>query len=113
MFFSPRRITPSASRGKWLRAFHLFEFSAGRRRIGSLQSGMATARKAGKVATVPRFFQPPSTHYFLFGPRGTGKSTWLRETYTDALWVDLLRPEVHRQYAAYPERLRELVAGNP
>ncbi len=63
--------------------------------------------------TVPRFFQPPSTHYFLFGPRGTGKSTWLRETYADALWVDLLRPEVHRQYAARPERLRELVAGNP
>lgn len=65
------------------------------------------------MATVPRFFQPPSTHYFLFGPRGTGKSTWLREAYADALWIDLLRPEVHRQYAARPERLRELVAGNP
>lgn len=65
------------------------------------------------MATVPRFFQPPSTHYFLFGPRGTGKSTWLREAYADALWIDLLRPDVHRQYAARPERLRELVAGNP
>jgi predicted AAA+ superfamily ATPase len=74
---------------------------------------MATAKKAGNLATVPRFFQPPSSHYFLFGPRGTGKSTWLRETYADALWIDLLRPEVHRQYAARPERLRELVAGNP
>jgi predicted AAA+ superfamily ATPase len=27
--------------------------------------------------------------------------------------VDLLRPEVHRQFLARPERLRELVAGNP
>ncbi|MFL6292945.1 MAG: ATP-binding protein [Thermoanaerobaculia bacterium] len=74
---------------------------------------MATVKKAGNLPSVPRFFRPPSTHYFLFGPRGTGKSTWLREEYADALWIDLLRPEVHRQYAARPERLRELVAGNP
>ncbi len=26
-----------------------------------------------------RFFRPPAGSYFLFGPRGTGKSTWLRE----------------------------------
>jgi uncharacterized protein len=74
---------------------------------------MATAKKEANLATVWRFFQAPSSHYFLFGPRGTGKSTWLREAYEDALWVDLLRPEVHRQFLARPERLRELVAGNP
>ena len=62
---------------------------------------------------MPRFFQAPATHFFLFGPRGTGKSTWLRRAFPEALWVDLLRPEVHRQLAARPERLRELVAGNP
>ncbi|MFP5288820.1 MAG: ATP-binding protein [Thermoanaerobaculia bacterium] len=65
------------------------------------------------MATVPRFFQAPRTHYFLFGPRGTGKSTWLRETYPEALWIDLLKPEVLRQYVARPERLREIVLGNP
>ncbi len=65
------------------------------------------------MATVPRFFQAPASHFFLFGPRGTGKSTWLRQAFPDALWVDLLRPEVHREYAARPERLRQLVAGNP
>lgn len=64
------------------------------------------------MAAVPRFFTAPTTHFFLFGPRGTGKSTWLRQTYPDALWVDLLRPEIHRQYSARPERLRELVEGN-
>src|SRR5436309_14322960 len=74
---------------------------------------MPTARNDANVATVPRFFRAPSNHFFLFGPRGTGKSTWLRQAYPDALWVDLLRPEVHRQLAARPERLRELVAGNP
>jgi predicted AAA+ superfamily ATPase len=65
------------------------------------------------MATVRRFFQAPEAHYFLFGPRGTGKSTWLRSAYPDALWIDLLAPEVHRQYLARPERLREVVAGNP
>ena len=45
------------------------------------------------MAPVGRFLKAPSTHYFLFGPRGTGKSTWLRQAYPDALWVDLLRPE--------------------
>ncbi|HEV7517845.1 MAG TPA: AAA family ATPase, partial [Thermoanaerobaculia bacterium] len=59
-----------------------------------------------------RFFQEPSTHYFFFGPRGTGKSTWLRARHPDALWIDLLAPEAQRQYAARPERLREVVAGN-
>jgi len=70
-------------------------------------------KKEAKLTTVPRFFQAPRTHYFLFGPRGTGKSTWLREAYPDALWIDLLKPEVLRQYLARPERLREVVAGDP
>lgn len=63
------------------------------------------------MATVPRFFDPPDGHYFLFGPRGTGKSTWLRHAYDDALWLDLLSPEVERRLTARPERLRDLVAG--
>lgn len=65
------------------------------------------------MPVVRRFFHPATGHYFLFGPRGTGKSTWLRHHYPVALWVDLLAPEVHREYSARPERLRELVDGNP
>lgn len=65
------------------------------------------------MATVSRFFHDPGGHYFLFGPRGTGKSTWLRAAYPDALWLDLLDPEAQRRYAARPERLRELIAGDP
>ena len=60
-----------------------------------------------------RFFQKPQGSFFLFGPRGTGKSTWLRGHLKEALFVDLLDPETYRLYAARPERLRELVAGNP
>ena len=60
-----------------------------------------------------RFFQASETSFFLFGPRGTGKSTWLHAHLQDALFVDLLAPETFRLYAARPERLRELIAGNP
>jgi len=62
---------------------------------------------------IKRVFSPPSDSYFLFGPRGTGKSTLLRSQYPGALVVDLLDPETYRSYLARPERLRELVEGNP
>lgn len=65
------------------------------------------------MATLPRFLRDPKGHYFLFGPRGTGKSTWLGMVYPDALVLDLLAPDLERRYAARPERLRELVAGHP
>jgi predicted AAA+ superfamily ATPase len=61
---------------------------------------------------IPRFFQPPSGSYFLFGPRGTGKSLWTQTHYPDALRLDLLDPNVFRTYSAHPEQLRELVEGN-
>jgi len=60
-----------------------------------------------------RFFHPPATSYLLFGPRGTGKSTYLRSFYPEALWLDLLNPETYRTYLTKPERLVELVNGNP
>jgi uncharacterized protein len=59
-----------------------------------------------------RLFTPPKGSYFLFGPRGTGKSVWTRMRYPDALRVDLLEPDVFREFQARPERLRQLVEGN-
>ena len=49
---------------------------------------------------IKRFLAPSTQTYFLFGPRGTGKSTWLKFYYPDALRIDLLKPEVIRQYQA-------------
>jgi predicted AAA+ superfamily ATPase len=46
---------------------------------------------------IPRFFNAPAQSFFLFGPRGTGKSTYLRKNYPDALWVDLLAGRVIRK----------------
>ena len=60
-----------------------------------------------------RFFRPPAGSYFLFGPRGTGKSTWLRKRYPEALLIDLIDPETARFYAAAPERLRHTLAASP
>ena len=59
----------------------------------------------------PRFFQAPRGHFFLFGPRGTGKSTWLRQHLPEALFLDLLDPTLERELQARPESLRERVAG--
>lgn len=65
------------------------------------------------MESVARLLRHRGGGIFLFGPRGTGKSTWLRATLSGALWVDLLDPESQRLYQARPERLRELVAGRP
>lgn len=63
---------------------------------------------------IPRRFTPPEKEsYFLFGPRGTGKTTWLKKRYPKALWVDLLDPEEERKYSMRPELLKELVDGSP
>jgi len=45
--------------------------------------------------------------FFLWGPRQTGKTTLLRETYPDAYWVDLLKAEEYRRYLERPELLRQ------
>ena len=62
---------------------------------------------------IRRLFKAPKGSFFLFGPRGTGKSTWLRQTFPDAIYVDLLDQEAFRTYLARPERLGEVIAGNP
>ncbi|MFQ5793118.1 MAG: AAA family ATPase, partial [Acidobacteriota bacterium] len=59
-----------------------------------------------------RFLRIPAQSFFLFGPRGTGKTTWLRHQVPEALRIDLLRPEVHREMSARPERLEEAVLGS-
>lgn len=77
-------------------------------------NGVANSIYAVKMETyIPRFQRLPAQHCFLFGPRGTGKSTFLKSEYPDALWIDLLAAENFRRYSAHPERLEELVLGNP
>ena len=60
-----------------------------------------------------RFFKAPQQSYFLFGPRGTGKSTWLKQNYPNAYWIDLLDPEIFRFFSAGEERLRSTLQAHP
>ncbi|RPI74947.1 MAG: ATP-binding protein [Desulfobacteraceae bacterium] len=62
---------------------------------------------------IDRFFNPPLQSYFLFGPRGTGKSTFIRQFYKNHLYVDLLEPERMRLLSAHPEQLKEIVEAYP
>ena len=43
-----------------------------------------------KTSPIPRLLNRPARSFFLFGPRGTGKSTWLGQVLADAVWFDLL-----------------------
>ena len=61
---------------------------------------------------VDRFFQDAPGSYFLFGPRGTGKSTWLKRRYPQALYIDLLSPDIFREFSSRPERLTQLIQGS-
>jgi SpoVK/Ycf46/Vps4 family AAA+-type ATPase len=41
------------------------------------------------MATYTRTLAPPERSFCLFGPRGTGKTTWLRQVLTSARWYEL------------------------
>jgi predicted AAA+ superfamily ATPase len=62
---------------------------------------------------IPRTLNPPQGSYFLLGPRGTGKSTWLLHHYPEALRIDLLLGEEERRFSAYPERIRNVANSLP
>src|SRR3990167_3176514 len=46
---------------------------------------------------------------FLLGPRGTGKTAWLRHHVPDAIYLDLLDFTVYSQLLAAPSRLQEKI----
>jgi len=60
-----------------------------------------------------RALTPPKTSFFLFGPRATGKSTWLRQVLPDAHWCDLLATDVFLRFLHEPAAFRREVEGLP
>lgn len=62
---------------------------------------------------VNRHFIPSKKSYFLFGPRGTGKSTWIKKKYANAKIIDFLEPDLVQRYKAQPMRLADFVYANP
>lgn len=61
----------------------------------------------------PRDLQPPRSAAFLFGPRGTGKSTWARQVLPDAWFVNLLLAEEALRYTHRPAEFRARVLALP
>jgi len=48
---------------------------------------------------------PAKKSFFLFGPRATGKTTWLRQRFPKAVYIDLLQSDVYTMLLAAQERL--------
>jgi uncharacterized protein len=48
--------------------------------------------------------------FFLFGPRGVGKTSWLKTRYPGAVYFDLLNDDVCREFLGRPTRLGERIS---
>ena len=63
-----------------------------------------------------RRLQPPQRSFFLLGPRGTGKTTWLRARFPEAKWFNLLQERewsrLTRAHALFRQEVEALSAGS-
>jgi predicted AAA+ superfamily ATPase len=55
---------------------------------------------------------PPGQSAFLWGPRKTGKTYWLNQTFPNQVRIDLLQTDVFADYATRPALLRERYGGH-
>ena len=60
---------------------------------------------------IARLLKPPNGSIFLYGPRGTGKSTWIRQHLPDARIYDLLNTSESLRLSREPELLFREVQG--
>jgi predicted AAA+ superfamily ATPase len=65
------------------------------------------------LAMYTRRYAAPKHGFFVFGPRGTGKTTWLKQVLPDALWFDLLRTQVVLGLSRQPDSFRQQVEALP
>ena len=66
---------------------------------------------------MPKYYQrkikiPQNKSFFLFGPRGTGKTSWLKHNFKEAIYIDLLKPDIYSNLLAYPEKLLNFIPDN-
>ena len=59
-----------------------------------------------------RFIGYSNGSFFLFGPRGTGKTVWLNSQFPDAFTINLLEADIRRALTARPESLVDIVDAN-
>jgi len=51
----------------------------------------------------------PNKSFFLFGPRATGKTTWVKDKYPKAIYIDLLKAENFNRLLPNPTRLEQYI----
>lgn len=60
-----------------------------------------------------RSLKPPQKQsFFLLGPRGIGKTSWLKANYKDSIYIDLLDDEIYRTLLAQPNKLQTYIGTN-
>ncbi|MBI3955728.1 ATP-binding protein [Candidatus Gottesmanbacteria bacterium] len=60
-----------------------------------------------------RLLTPPvKTSFFLFGPRGVGKTTWVKHNFPRAIYIDFLHGKTFTQLFANPSRIEEMIPNN-
>jgi uncharacterized protein len=52
---------------------------------------------------------PEKKSFFLFGPRGTGKTTWVKAKFPQATYIDLLEDDLFNDFTARPQRLQSFI----
>ena len=62
---------------------------------------------------VPRLLTCPNRSFFLFGPRGVGKSTMLRHALPEAVSLDLLDASLYLELSRDPHRLEAIIGQKP
>ena len=60
-----------------------------------------------------RIMKPPNRSFFLFGARGTGKSTWARQQFTYATRFDFLDERLFSQLTTNPGEFSQRLAALP
>jgi len=67
--------------------------------------------KVTKSDNHPRLLKLPERSFFLFGPRGSGKSTWLRQHLSDGYLIDLLNEGKYQELLARPQLFADEISG--
>ncbi len=63
--------------------------------------------------SISRLLQPPEQSFFLFGPRGVGKSLWMAAYYPQAIKFDLLDARLYLEFSRDPHMLEARIGKQP
>ena len=62
-----------------------------------------------KEKPIIRLLKPPDRSFFLFGPRGVGKTTWLKNVLSEAIYFDLLDASLFLELSQNPGHLGPMI----